>query len=240
MYLAKEAYQCSSIPVLQVNREVMQDELRTKDAEMADYVLRIAAFEEQCASFRTTLAERDSQIKERQARVAALDGKLLAEVNKGSDIEMTLQDLRKGLAAAEAQTAFAHSSFQVTLAERDSRIQELQARVASLDQKLVDVQEHDSKTMEELAAIKKAHAPCADTLAARDAQIKELMQHLARVDKQLAAELEKEEALAKELAEEKRKEAELEQSLKMTKTDLEKGERDLAEYKKVRARGAGG
>ena len=83
----------------------------------------------------------------------------------------------------------------------------------------------------ELDKIRAAHAPC-------DAQIKELKAHLARLDKELAAELEKEEALAKELAEEKRKEAELEQSLKKTKADLEKDERDLAEDKKVRAKGS--
>ena len=80
----------------------------------------------------------------------------------------------------------------------------------------------------ELDKIRAAHAPC-------DAQIKELKAHLARLDKELAAELEKEEALAKELAEEKRKEAEQEQSLKKTKADLEKDERDLAEDKKVRS-----
>ena len=85
----------------------------------------------------------------------------------------------------------------------------------------------------ELDNIRAAHAPC-------EGLIKELKAHLARLDKELAAELEKEEALAKELAEEKRKEAELEQSLKKTKADLEKDERDLAEDKKVRAKGQPG
>ena len=85
----------------------------------------------------------------------------------------------------------------------------------------------------ELDNIRAAHAPC-------EGLIKELKAHLARLDKELAAELEKEEALARELAEEKRKEAELEQSLKKTKADLEKDERDLAEDKKVRARGSRG
>ena len=105
-----------------------------------------------------------------------------------------------------------------------------------------------------LDALKKAHAPCPDIIkglkkdlkAAKAehepcaAQIKELKAHLARLDKELAAELEKEEALARELAEEKRKEAEQEQSLKKTKADLEKDERDLAEDKKVRAKGQPG
>ena len=85
----------------------------------------------------------------------------------------------------------------------------------------------------ELDNIRAAHAPC-------EGLIKELKAHLARLDKELAAELEKEEALARELAEEKRKEAELEQSLKKTKADLEKDERDLAEDKKVRAKGQPG
>ena len=79
------------------------------------------------------------------------------------------------------------------------------------------------------------------TIEARDAKIAGLRSELDNIRSArvpcpdiIAAELQKEEALDKELAQEKRKEAELEQSLKRSKEDLEKDERDLTEDNKVR------
>ena len=119
-------------------------------------------------------------------------------------------------------------------AGKDAEIENLKRQLEVSEQQRADLARAHTPCPDIIAGLKKeldnvkaAHAPC-------EAQIRNLKGHLGRLDAELASELAKEEALLKQLSEEKRKETELEESLKKTKADLDKDERDLTEDKRVR------
>ena len=134
------------VSALQTSRELAHNELKLADAEITDYKQQLAAAEGHHASFRatlaqrqTTLTQRNNRINELQARVTSLDRKLQAEVSKGWDYEATLEDLRRRLAASEEQhvaTQEQAREHDVRIADCDVEIHELKRRVRALEAEL--------------------------------------------------------------------------------------------------------